>query len=107
MDDNEVESIRRDIGEKMARDKTDVLSPDASDSVKEGYRRGLMNFGSNVVPKNFGKGRFGAKDFVAWNCICGFENSSSIVKKVGKRIVCWQCGVDKELALLAQKTETK
>lgn len=92
MDENEVESLRKDIGEKMARDKTDPLSPNASESVKQGYRRGDIGFGSNVTPRKFGKGhpqpRF-------WLCTCGHENPSNRTKKIAQREVCWQCEQDR------------
>lgn len=71
MDEQDVESLRRDIGEKMARDG-EPLHGNASDSVREGYRRGSMQFGfSNVMPRNFGKGRDERKP---WKCVCGHDN---------------------------------
>lgn len=54
MTENEVESLRRDIGEKMARDG-EGLHENASESVRQGFRRGYIGFGTNVLPKNFGR----------------------------------------------------
>lgn len=88
MDEKEVESLRKDIGEKMARDKTDPLSPDASESVKQGFRRGDIGFGSNVTPKHFGRGRPQPK---FWDCVCGYENPANRTKKIAQHEVCWQC----------------
>ena len=70
MEEQDVESLRRDIGEKMARDG-ESLHDNASDSVKEGYRRGTIGFGSNTTPRNFGKGRNERKP---WKCVCGHDN---------------------------------
>ena len=54
MSEAEVESLRRDIGEKMGRDG-EGLHEGASDSAKEGFRRGYLGFGTNVAPRNFGR----------------------------------------------------
>lgn len=54
MSESDVESLRRDIGEKMARDG-EGLHEHASDSARAGFRRGAIGFGSNVSPRNFGR----------------------------------------------------
>lgn len=43
MDEKEVESLRRDIGEKWARDGVDLPKDYSSDSLKEGYRKGQLS----------------------------------------------------------------
>jgi len=43
MDEKEVESLRRDIGEKWARDGIDFPKEHSSDSLKEGYRKGEIS----------------------------------------------------------------
>jgi hypothetical protein len=97
MDEYEVESLRRDIGEKMARDNTDPLSADASDSLKQGFRRGALGFGSNVTPRHFGRGNAPPD----WTCLCGNVNPGRTRKKIAGRIVCWQCELDQDTVLLA------
>lgn len=82
MQEQDVESLRRDIGEKMARDG-EPLHENASDSVKEGYRRGKIGFGSNTTPRNFGKGR---DERTPWKCVCEHDNPRYVKR-------CLQCGV--------------
>lgn len=82
MEEQDVESLRRDIGEKMAREG-ETLHENASDSVKEGYRRGSIGFGSNVMARNFGKGREARQP---WTCVCGHENPRYVKK-------CLMCNV--------------
>jgi hypothetical protein len=91
---DDVEGLRREIGEKMALDK-EPLHANASESVKKGYRAKMLGFGSNTTPRNFGKG--GSKP-QSWICVCGHENSGSVRKKVGGRVVCWQCGLEQGIA---------
>lgn len=84
--EGDIESLRRDIGEKMARDG-EPLHENASDSLREGFRRGTMGFGySNTATRNFGKG--GAV-LTAWKCFCGNENPRY-------RRQCHLCGVKRE-----------
>lgn len=94
MDEEHVESLRREIGEKMARDG-EPLHESASDSLKEGYRRASMGFGSNVMPRKFNRV---TEPPAPWVCVCGHENPGNFRRMVGKREVCWQCGIEKELA---------
>lgn len=79
MDD--VESLRRDIGEKMARDGVDQIGDHSSASAKEGYRRAAMGFGMSGAPRNFGKGR---TERVDWTCECGHLNKRYLRN-------CWVC----------------
>lgn len=88
MDEASVESLRKEIGEKMARDNTDALDPNASESLKAGYRRGALGFGSNVTPRKFGKGGESPRD---WKCVCGNLNNGKIRKKIAGQEVCWLC----------------
>lgn len=92
MDEREVESLRRDIGEKMARDG-EGLHENASDSVKQGFRRGSIGFGTNVLPRNFGRTGQRRAD---WTCACGNVNSGGIRMVVAKREVCQLCRVERE-----------
>ncbi len=69
-EEENVESLRKDIGEKMGRDG-EVLHENASASVKAGYRRGIFGFGSNTTPVNFGKGYEQRSD---WTCLCDTLN---------------------------------
>lgn len=71
LSEDHVESLRRDIGEKMARDKEGTPIEGASASLKSGYRRGALGFGSNTQPRKFGKGGDVRTD---WTCVCGQEN---------------------------------
>lgn len=80
MNEQEVESLRRDIGEKMARDG-EPLHEHASDSVKQGFRRGAVGFGSNTTPRNFGKGYDVRTE---WRCVCGSINRRYLTQ-------CWVC----------------
>ncbi len=91
---DDVEALRREIGEKMALDR-EPLHENASDSVKSGYRAKMLGFGSNVAPRKFGRGGSKLPD---WICVCGHKNSGSLRKKVGNRVVCWMCGLDQETA---------
>lgn len=85
MDEAAVESLRRDIGEKMARDG-EPLHENASDSVREGFRRGAFGFGSNVNPRKFG---IGANHPTDWKCVCGNENRRYLRQ-------CYLCGTRRE-----------
>lgn len=93
MDENEVEGLRKEIGEKMARDNEGVPGDHSSDSLKEGYRRGIAGFGSNTTPRNFGKGGRSRPD---WTCICGQENRFYYAR-------CQSCGIVYELAIEAKE----
>ena len=53
----------------------------------------MKQFGSNVQPKNFGKG---SSEREAWTCICGSENARFYAK-------CPVCGVSYELSKEADK----
>lgn len=59
-------------------------------------------FGSNVQPRNFGKGGSEPQD---WTCLCGYVNKGRRVKKVAGHTVCWMCEVEKDLIDLAQRIE--
>jgi hypothetical protein len=82
-----VEDLRRDIGEKMARDG-ETLHENASESVKQGYRRGEIGWGSNTTPRLFGKG---GNERTEWTCVCGTLNRRYLVQ-------CSKCGIRKGLA---------
>jgi hypothetical protein len=86
-DEQFVEDLRRDIGEKMARDG-EPLHDSASDSVRAGFKRGEIGWGSNTTPRLFGKG---GDQRTAWTCVCGTENKRYLNQ-------CLSCGIRKELA---------
>lgn len=92
MDEKEVESLRRDIGEKMARDG-EGLHENASESVRAGFRRGAIGFGTNVLPRNFGRTGEARRD---WTCVCGHVNSGRLRYMVARREVCANCRVERE-----------
>jgi hypothetical protein len=94
MKEDEVESLRRDIGEKMARDG-EGLHAGASESVKAGFRRGAIGFGTNVLPRNFARTGEARTD---WTCVCGYVNSGRIRYVVAKREVCGNCRVEREFS---------
>ena len=91
---DEVESLRRDIGEKMARDG-EGLHDGASESAKQGFRRGYLGFGTNVAPRNFGRTGERRAD---WLCVCGHTNPGGIRFIVAKREVCGNCRVEREFS---------
>jgi len=93
---DEVESLRREIGEKAARDG-EALHANASESAKEGYRRGFLGFGSNIMPPKFGKG---ADTRQPWICVCGHENKRYLNN-------CWMCNLSKEAAIEANLEENE
>lgn len=99
LSEDHVEGLRREIGEKMARDNEGTPIESASESLKAGYRRAAMGFGSNVNPRNFGKGGAAPQD---WTCICGNVNRGDRRLRIGGRIVCWLCRVEKDVAMRAQ-----
>jgi len=101
MDEKEVEALRREIGQKMALDNEGVPGEHSSESLKEGYRRAASGWGSNVMPRNFGRTGNAPAD---WECICGHLNKGTVRRKVGGRVVCWMCGIEQELALIAKNT---
>jgi hypothetical protein len=92
MGESDVESLRRDIGEKMARDG-EGLHDNASDSVRQGFRRGSIGFGTNVLPRNFARTGEARSD---WTCACGHVNSGRTRFMVAKREVCELCRVERE-----------
>jgi hypothetical protein len=73
---DEVESIRKEIGEKMARDG-EPLHANASESARDGFRRGAIGWGSNTTPRLFGKGGSELSD---WTCVCGRLNRRYLVR---------------------------
>ena len=95
LSEDHVEGLRREIGEKMGRDKEGVPSADASDSMKAGFRRGNLGFGSNAMPRHFGRSGESPTD---WTCTCGHVNSGKVRRKVAGRVVCWMCEITRELA---------
>jgi hypothetical protein len=100
MKEDEVEALRRDIGEKWARDGVEEIHDYSSESAKAGYRRGAIGFGySNVIPKKFGRTGQSPPD---WVCICGNINKGSVRVLVANRVVCGMCGIEKDLALEAK-----
>ena len=92
MTESDVESLRRDIGEKMGRDG-EGLHENASDSVRQGFRRGYLGFGSNVQPRNFGRT---GEQRRGWDCVCGHFNRPGVRFMVAKREVCENCRVERE-----------
>lgn len=89
MSDEFVSQSRYELGLKAAKDG-DSIHDGASDEFREGYRRGSIGFGSNVMPKRFGADQIAA---TIWYCVCGYENKSTRVAKKGGEVVCWNCGV--------------
>ena len=94
MSDNEerVTELRKELGNKAAK-KGDALHDSASREFAEGYRRGALGFGGNVIPKNFGKGN-GAD--TGWTCVCGHHNTPERRWMKGGEELCWNCGVQRE-----------
>jgi hypothetical protein len=92
MSEDDVEGLRKEIGQKMALDG-EPLHENASESVRNSYRRASVGWGSNVMPRNFGRTGEPPKD---WYCVCGHLNKGTQRKMKGKRQVCWQCEVDRE-----------
>lgn len=83
-----VEDLRRDIGEKMARDGED-LHENASESVKAGFKRGAIGWGSNTTPRLFGKG--GGDTRLDWTCVCGRLNKRYLNR-------CFDCNLQRGVA---------
>jgi hypothetical protein len=86
-EEDTVTEMRKELGEKAGR-SGDNLHKEASREFSESYRRGFLGFGSNVAPKNFGKG---AGETRTWPCVCGHINRSDRVAKRGGEVVCWIC----------------
>jgi hypothetical protein len=98
-DEDHIEGLRQEMGQKAALDG-EPLHDSASESFAKGYRRAALGFGSNVMPRNFGRTGKPPED---WTCLCGHVNKGTVRKKVaGLGTVCWMCGISKELALRAK-----
>ena len=89
---DDIGEMRKELGEKAAI-SGEPMHQGASNEFKQAYKRKSLGFGSNTMPKKFGKGTIEPK---TWTCVCGHVNKTNIVRKVGGIIVCWKCGVDKE-----------
>lgn len=90
---DEVADMRRELGEKAAI-KGDRVHEGASVEFTEAYRKRSIGFGSNVTPKNFGKGYVTLID--TWICVCGHENKESRRYMREGRVACWLCGTQRE-----------
>lgn len=77
--------LREKLGYE-AKKKGDTPHEGASKEFKKG-------FGSNVTPRNFGKGGDDKRD---WTCVCGNVNKAHIRYKVANREVCSACRQERE-----------
>lgn len=99
MDEETRKEASREWGEKYAREGEKIDNPSGvTDEFKEGFRKGSLGFGSNVNPRNFGKGGSKPKD---WDCLCGHTNRGNVRYMKAGREVCQLCGMEKEFALQA------
>lgn len=78
----------REVEGFKARKKGDSLHEGASKEFKEGFTRTSVGFGSNIQPRNFGRGGQTPSD---WNCVCGNLNKGRIRYLVAGREVCGSC----------------
>jgi hypothetical protein len=99
LDDTHVNQLRQEMGQKAALDG-EPLHESASEDWAKGYRRAALGFGSNIMPKNFGRTGEKPSD---WLCLCGNLNKGTVKRKVaGVGVVCWECGISRQLAEDAQ-----
>lgn len=69
------------------------LHAGASSEFSRGYNRTVVGFGSNVDPRNFGKGASKASD---WTCVCGAINKGWIKIRRGNREICGNCSQERD-----------
>ncbi len=81
--------MREKLGYDAAK-KGQAPHGSASREFEGGYRRASLGFGTNVAPRNFGKG--GEQD-TGWTCVCGHQNLPHRRWMRGGEELCWNCGV--------------
>ena len=69
------------------------LHEGASKEFEKGYKRTTISFGTNVTPRNFGRGRGGPSD---WNCVCGNINRGRIRHMLAGREICGLCRQERQ-----------
>lgn len=86
-DDEKISHLREAEGRK-ARAAGEQLHEGASEEFSRGYTRTTVGFGSNITPRNFGRGGSASPD---WLCVCGERNQGRIRYIVANREVCKSC----------------
>ena len=97
MSDNEgqrVEDMRYELGRDAAQ-RGDQLHETASEEFRHGYSSYRGGWGSNVMPRKFGKGQ-PDPSYRDWTCTCGREN-----ERYYKR--CPDCGLSRQIAYAVQQ----
>jgi hypothetical protein len=97
-DEQRTENMRYELG-REARQKGERLHEGASEEFRHGYMDGKdpgSVFGPKPTPID---------DSADWTCVCGHVNPGRKRLLVAKRVVCWECGLEKDIALQVQADE--
>lgn len=95
--DEDVEAIRERIGFDYHRDGTEL-----HESASDAFRSGHSFAGSNVMPPKFGQTGDPHPD---WICVCGCVNKGNVRRMIANRVVCWDCGLEQEIAQKVEESE--
>lgn len=91
-EDERIGYLREQEGRK-AKLAGDDLHPGASEEFARGFNRSTVSFGSNVDPRNFGKGGSKSTD---WVCVCGAVNKGWVKVRVANHEVCGTCRQERD-----------